>query len=246
LPVLDPQSAPKFNLPVAVDLEYSCYSLDQAEAHEILVPLPNLATAWEKVHALAADKKAKLEFITSFRTKSGQRALAEEIHEVRMATEYNPSYTATKDSSGSFRVIFAGQENDSTPRSQIFPGFPTKIESRNAGITADGYALNPPMGFPMEQDRWVTEPIRTVAHRPIAGRGGLERMIIDRNVIYPRFQICFARHDSRSARRSARIRTRRSRAKCTLARSLITGCASAGFPFSGAAESPSGNHDTVL
>jgi len=78
---------------------------------------------------------------------------------------------------------------------------------------AEGYALNPPMGFAMEPDRWVTEPIRTVAHRPIAGRGGLERMITDRNVIYPRFEICFARHDSRSAR----IRARRSRAKCTLA-----------------------------
>src|SRR2546423_15271937 len=35
-------------------------------------------------------------------------------------------------------------------------------------------ALNPPMGFPMEADRWMTERIWTVAHKPIAvaaGRG---------------------------------------------------------------------------
>src|SRR4051794_979313 len=48
-------------------------------------------------------------------------------------------------------------------------------------------ALNPPMGFPMEADRWMTERIWTVAHKPIAVAAGLGHMGIHRNVIHPRF-----------------------------------------------------------
>jgi Fe-S-cluster-containing hydrogenase component 2 len=48
-------------------------------------------------------------------------------------------------------------------------------------------ALNPPMGFPMEADRWMTDRIWVVAHKPIAVAAGLGRMGIHRNVIHPRF-----------------------------------------------------------
>jgi ferredoxin len=48
-------------------------------------------------------------------------------------------------------------------------------------------ALNPPMGFPMEADRWMSERIWTVAHKPIAVAAGLGHMGIHRNVIHPRF-----------------------------------------------------------
>jgi ferredoxin len=48
-------------------------------------------------------------------------------------------------------------------------------------------ALNPPMGFPMEADRWGFERIWVVAHKPIAVAAGLGRMGIHRNVIHPRF-----------------------------------------------------------
>src|SRR3954449_2466852 len=48
-------------------------------------------------------------------------------------------------------------------------------------------AINPPMGFPMEADRWMTERIWVVAHKPIAVAAGLGRMGIHRNVIHPRF-----------------------------------------------------------
>ena len=57
-----------------------------------------------------------------------------------------------------------------------------------AGLERAGIrALNPPMGFPMEADRWMTERIWTVAHKPIAVAAGLGRMGIHRNVIHPRF-----------------------------------------------------------
>lgn len=48
-------------------------------------------------------------------------------------------------------------------------------------------ALNPPMGFPMEADRWGYERIWVVAHKPIAVAAGLGRMGIHRNMIHPRF-----------------------------------------------------------
>jgi len=48
-------------------------------------------------------------------------------------------------------------------------------------------ALNPPMAFPMEADRWMTERMWLVSHKPIAVAAGLGRMGIHRNVIHPRF-----------------------------------------------------------
>ncbi|MDD5139022.1 MAG: SCP2 sterol-binding domain-containing protein [Verrucomicrobiales bacterium] len=48
-------------------------------------------------------------------------------------------------------------------------------------------ALNPPMAFPMEADRWMTERMWVVAHKPIAVAAGLGHMGIHRNVIHPRF-----------------------------------------------------------
>lgn len=48
-------------------------------------------------------------------------------------------------------------------------------------------ALNPPMGFPMEAGRWMTERMWVVAHKPIAVAAGLGRMGIHRNVIHPKF-----------------------------------------------------------
>src|SRR5213075_1392043 len=47
-------------------------------------------------------------------------------------------------------------------------------------------ALNPPMGFPMEADRWGFERMWVVAHKPIAVTAGLGRVGIHRNVIHPR------------------------------------------------------------
>jgi ferredoxin/putative sterol carrier protein len=48
-------------------------------------------------------------------------------------------------------------------------------------------ALNPPMGFPMEADRWGFERLWVLSHKPIAVAAGLGHMGIHRNVIHPRF-----------------------------------------------------------
>jgi epoxyqueuosine reductase QueG len=48
-------------------------------------------------------------------------------------------------------------------------------------------ALYPPVGFPMEADRWMTERMWVVSHKPVAVAAGLGRMGIHRNVIHPKF-----------------------------------------------------------
>ncbi|MBL9135327.1 MAG: SCP2 sterol-binding domain-containing protein [Verrucomicrobiales bacterium] len=48
-------------------------------------------------------------------------------------------------------------------------------------------AMNPPMGFPMEADRWMTERLWVVSHKPVAVAAGMGRMGIHRNIIHPRF-----------------------------------------------------------
>jgi epoxyqueuosine reductase QueG len=47
-------------------------------------------------------------------------------------------------------------------------------------------AVNPPMGFPMEADRWPRK-MWLVSHKPVAVAAGLGHMGIHRNVIHPRF-----------------------------------------------------------
>ncbi len=47
-------------------------------------------------------------------------------------------------------------------------------------------ALNPPMAFPMEADRWPNK-MWVVSHKPVAVAAGLGHMGIHRNVIHPRF-----------------------------------------------------------
>jgi ferredoxin len=48
-------------------------------------------------------------------------------------------------------------------------------------------ALNPPMAFPMEVNRFPDEKIWTVSHKPLAVAAGLGHMGIHRNVIHPKF-----------------------------------------------------------
>ena len=47
-------------------------------------------------------------------------------------------------------------------------------------------AINPPMGFPMESDRWP-EKMWVVSHKPVAVAAGLGMMGIHRNVIHPKY-----------------------------------------------------------
>ncbi|HSI12605.1 MAG TPA: hypothetical protein VK961_11205 [Chthoniobacter sp.] len=139
-----------------VELQYSCYSLDRATAREILISPSPMNMPWEKVTALVAEKKARLEHITTIKTKSGQRAVVEEIQEVRYMTEYQPEHHATLTENTTRTVTNQvgeakpNQKSDSTststeqitttrtdPHSEVIPGQASAFENRNAGVTAE-------------------------------------------------------------------------------------------------------------
>ncbi|HEY2204503.1 MAG TPA: SCP2 sterol-binding domain-containing protein [Pseudonocardia sp.] len=56
-------------------------------------------------------------------------------------------------------------------------------ELESAGVRA----VNGSVGFPMEMDRFPSDRIWVVAHKPVAVEAGLGRVGIHRNVIHPRF-----------------------------------------------------------
>jgi hypothetical protein len=137
-----------------VELQYSCYSLDRATAREILLSTAPMNVPWEKVTALVAEKKARLEHITTIKTKSGQRAVVEEIQEVRYMTEYQPEHhttlTETTTRTVTNQVGEAKPKSDSTststehitttrtdPNSEVIPGQASAFETRNAGVTVE-------------------------------------------------------------------------------------------------------------
>jgi hypothetical protein len=77
-------------------VEFRLYSLDREAARHILVETGDSAQSDAAVRDLVAKGEARLEAISAFVTKSGQRAVNEEILEFRYPTEMTaPSYSST-------------------------------------------------------------------------------------------------------------------------------------------------------
>ena len=174
-PAPEAKSSIKADAPVAVNFEYSCYSLERAAAHDILVPPPPIGAAWEKVHALAGDKKAQLEFITSLRTKSGQRAVVEEIQEVRYATEYNPSNTTatvetTKTEDGKGQIVSTTTTTHTSANAEHIPGSATAFETRDAGINVEVEPVIRPDALTIDINH-VVQNVRYLGTLKVSGVG---------------------------------------------------------------------------
>jgi hypothetical protein len=174
-PTPEAKSTIKADAPVAVNFEYSCYSLERAAAHDILVPPPLIGAAWDKVHALAGEKKAQLEFITSLRTKSGQRAVVEETQEVRYATEFNPpDTTATVETSktddGKGQNVSTTTTTHTSANAERIPGFATAFETRNAGINVEVEPVIQPDGLTIDLNQ-VVQNVRYLGTLKVPGVG---------------------------------------------------------------------------
>jgi hypothetical protein len=129
------------NGPLMTSLIYSCYSLDRSTARDILVTPSSAAAPWEKVQALLAEKKAQLEFMSSARTKSGQRELVEETQEIRFMTEYAPPSLTNTSETGT-TVNSKGESSNTTfnhtpANAQRIPGYGSTFETRKTGITVE-------------------------------------------------------------------------------------------------------------
>ena len=144
----------------AINLEYRIYSLDRPAALEIVSTMPDLQAPWKKLQGLLSEKKARFEHLVSVQTKSGQRAVTEELQEVRFATAY-----AHADHAASIETITRtsttrpespkGDQPDpkeeakgtttsesatiarTMPGAEIVPGSPAAFEMRNAGLSVE-------------------------------------------------------------------------------------------------------------
>ena len=168
--------AKPFNME-ALNLEYSVYSMDRAQAREILVSMPALEAPWEKLQGLLQEKRARFEHCTAIKCKSGQKAVAEESHEVRYATGYAPpGHTRTIETTRRATVTppeFPNRgltaktsavetttvERD-TPNADGTPGAPLSIESRNAGVSVEVEPVIGPDGITIE----LNNVVKSVAH----------------------------------------------------------------------------------
>jgi hypothetical protein len=182
-----PAKQPEGEVWFPVELQYSCYSLDRADAREILAAPAPMNAPWEKVKALVAEKKARLEHITTIKTKSGQRAVVEEIQEVRYMTEYAPEHRAG--STETTRRTVTNQigdkktnpKSDSTStstetitttrtdaNSEIIPGHATAFETRNSGVTVEVEPVMGPDGLTVDLNH-VIQSVKPVGNLKVTG-----------------------------------------------------------------------------
>jgi hypothetical protein len=163
-----------------INLEYSLYSLDRAEAREILAGATTFTAPWEKLQAALSARRARLEHVSTIITKSGQRAVTEEAQQVRYATEYTlegrrgskettrKTVTTRPDAKKDAGESSTTEEitvNRTDANSERQPGTATSFETRDAGVTVEVEPVLGPDG--------VTVDLNNVVNS-VAYRGGLQ------------------------------------------------------------------------
>lgn len=150
------KAAPKMHDGGMVDLAYSVYSLDRSAARDLLATPASLTSAWDKLQPLLAEKKARVEQMTTLKTKSGQRAVVEETRELRYASEFaGPTRAGAVENTRRTTVTetaTAGPRKESGPTSTAnenatvthqdpnaprIPGYVSAFETQNIGTTVE-------------------------------------------------------------------------------------------------------------
>ncbi len=152
----------------AINLEYSAYSMDRAQAREILLAMPTLEAPWEKLQALIHDKQARFEHLIAIQTKSGQRAMIEEIHELIYPTEFSPPARAhttettkrTTDEPGHPTKTETTTVTAEIASSEILPGVASAFEKRNVGVSVEVEPVIGPDGVTID----LSHAISAIAH----------------------------------------------------------------------------------
>jgi hypothetical protein len=142
----------------AVDMTFSLYSVEREDARDMLVESTSVTAPWEKLQKLLAQKKARLEHLSNIKTKSGQRAVTEEIHEYRYISEYAAEHRveSTERTERTVTNRIGEKEKDAKPKpdstststetittrrtdpySEVVPGQPSAFETRNVGVTVE-------------------------------------------------------------------------------------------------------------
>ena len=123
--------------PKNLQIELMVVSLPDADAAPLLETLrapEKVDAGYQEVLALIKSKKAKIISAPTVTTKSGNRAVTENITEVRYAIEFNPGEAAGKP------VAKDGADAKTPPGPKVPPAqgvVPTTFETRNAGVTLE-------------------------------------------------------------------------------------------------------------
>jgi hypothetical protein len=168
-----------------VELTYSVFSLERAAAREMLVAPASFQTSWDKLQTLLAQKKARLEHVSTIKTKSGQRAVTEEIRENRFATEFNApgglhktddtKRTTTAEVSGKPGALGKTITEEtttvthSTPDDPQVPGYATAFETHNVGLTVEVEPVVGPDGVTID----LNENVQSTTDRGVVRVNGV-------------------------------------------------------------------------
>ncbi len=153
----------------AMNLEYSAYSLDRAEARELLATMPSIEAPWEKLQALLGKKQARFEHLLTVKARSGQKSVTEETHEFRYVSEYaSPGRTRSTEKTTRSTTTPANRRDGpetttverGTPNADGTPGAPISVETRNVGVTVE---CEPVVG-PDEVSIELNHVLQSVAH----------------------------------------------------------------------------------
>ncbi len=122
--------------PTAVSIMEEVFSLPLVEADNLLHDIPSDRLRYARLREMLAGGKARLEKLVVLRTKSGQRAVFESIHELRYPTEFTPP-----------SAVPANPSDKPPPKVEnsfpMNPTTPTAFDVRNIGDTLE---LEPVVG----------------------------------------------------------------------------------------------------
>jgi len=124
--------------PSNLEIELLVVQVPQALALPLIPKLSDRAqseSAVDEIHALIANNQARLIAWPVVKTKSGQRAVFEQVEEFRYATDYDPAERVTKTDSASKDL--QKKSKATTTIVKEVDAIPVGFETRNVGVTLE-------------------------------------------------------------------------------------------------------------
>ena len=161
--------------PVAVSIMEEVFSLPLADADNLLHDVPSDRLRYARLREMLAGGKARLEKLMVLRTKSGQRAVVESVHELIYPSEFDaPKPPAPANSADGADKAPPKVEN-SFP---INPTTPTAFEKRNIGDTLEVEPVVGPDGMTIDLNL-VPQSVRYLGDRTIDGPHPVKQPIFE-------------------------------------------------------------------
>jgi hypothetical protein len=142
------------------------FSLPILDAEQLLHEVPSDVLRHARLREMVAAGKARLERFIVLRTKSGQRAVVEQIHEVRFPTEFDPPHGPVEPKKNLPDLVVPARPLDPFPVDFVTP---TAFETRNVGDTLELEPTLGPDGVTIDVNL-VPQAVRHVADRVVSER----------------------------------------------------------------------------